>query len=161
MVRSRRSLGKKEKGFLKVEDTGSNWIFALFEDSHRNIWIGTMGNGLWKYTPSSGKFRNYSYDDGEIKPTGLRSNSISSIMQDSKGNVWVSTDRGGLSKYNEAKDDFITFGIEEGLPDDVVYNVLEDSNGFLWFGTNKGLVKFNPDNSFIKVFSINDGLPFN
>ena len=95
MVRSRRSLGKKEKGetgFLKVEDTGSNWIFALFEDSHRNIWIGTMGNGLWKYTPSSGKFRNYSYDDGEIKPTGLRSNSISSIMQDSKGNVWVSTD---------------------------------------------------------------------
>ena len=24
-------------------------------------------------------------------------------------------------------------GIEEGLPDDVVYNVLEDSNGFLWF----------------------------
>lgn len=152
---------KGETGFLKVEDTGSNWIFALFEDSHRNIWIGTMGNGLWKYTPSSGKFRNYSYDDGEIKPTGLRSNSISSIMQDSKGNVWVSTDRGGLSKYNEAKDDFITFGIEEGLPDDVVYNVLEDSNGFLWFGTNKGLVKFNPDNSFIKVFSINDGLPFN
>ncbi len=45
--------------------------------------------------------------------------------------------QGGLSKYNEAKDDFITFGIEEGLPDDVVYNVLEDSNGFLWFGTKQ------------------------
>lgn len=150
-----------EEIFTKVEGTGSNWIFSIFEDSKHNIWIGTMGNGLWKHIPSTNEFKNYTYDDGEIKANGLRSNSISSIMEDSKGNVWFSTDRGGLSRYNSETDDFTTFGIEEGLPDDVVYNVLEDSKGFFWFGTNKGLVKFSPDTKFIKVFSMADGLPFN
>ncbi len=150
-----------EGKFAKVEETGSDWIFSLFEDSKHNIWIGTMGNGLWKYTPSTKEFKNYTYDDGEIKPNGLRSNSISSLMEDSKGNLWISTDRGGLSRYNSATDDFTTFGIEEGFPDDVVYDVLEDSKGFLWFGTNKGLVKFCPDTRFIKVFTMADGLPFN
>lgn len=156
---SRRRPG--EKIFTRVDNTGTNWIFSLFEDSDRNIWIGTMGNGLWKYTPSTGKFKNYTYDDGEINPNGLRSNSITSIMQDSHGNVWFSTDRGGLSRYNKKSDDFTTFGVEEGLPDNVIYNVLEDSRGFLWFGTNKGLVKFNPESRAIKIFTMADGLPFN
>lgn len=150
-----------EERFTKVEGTGSNWIFSLFEDSKHNIWIGTMGNGLWKYIPTKKEFKNYTYDDGEIKQNGLRSNSISSIMEDRKGNIWISTDRGGLSRYNNESDDFTTFGIEEGLPDDVVYDVLEDSKGFLWFGTNKGLVKFSPETNFIKVFTMSDGLPFN
>ncbi|MDE6339650.1 MAG: response regulator [Muribaculaceae bacterium] len=150
-----------ETSFSNVDELHGHWVFSLIEDSDGNIWIGTMGNGLWKHVPSKGTFKNYTYDDGEGSPNGLRSNSINSIMQDSKGNVWISTDRGGLSRYNKATDDFTTYCITEGLPDNVVYEVLEDSRGFLWFGTNKGLVKFNPDTNFIKVFSMADGLPFN
>lgn len=150
-----------EQKFTRVDATGTNWVFQLFEDSDKNIWIGTMGNGLWKYTPKTGKFKSYTYDDGEVNPNGLRSNSISSIMEDSHGNIWISTERGGLSRYNKKTDDFTTFGIEEGLPDNVIYTVLEDSRGYLWFGTNKGLVKFNPTSKEIKVFTMADGLPFN
>ena len=68
---------------------------------------------------------------GETSRSGLRSNSISSFMEDSRGNVWVSTDRGGISRYNKKEDNFTSFGIEEGLPDDVAYNILEDNNGNL------------------------------
>lgn len=82
-------------------------------------------------------------------------------MEDSRGNVWVSTDRGGISRYNKKEDNFTSFGIEEGLPDDVAYNILEDNNGNLWFGTNKGLVKFNPDTRAVRVFTVKDGLPNN
>lgn len=153
--------GNEENSFSIINATGSNWIFSLFEDSHKNIWIGTMGNGIWKYVPSEVSFKNYSYDDGEYKPNGLRSNSISSITEDSSGNVWFSTDRGGLCRYNRDTDDFKTYGTNEGMPDNVIYKVLEDPNGFLWFGTNKGLVKFNPRNENIKVFTMADGLPFN
>lgn len=98
---------------------------------------------------------------GETSRSGLRSNSISSFMEDSRGNVWVSTDRGGISRYNKKEDNFTSFGIEEGLPDDVAYNILEDNNGNLWFGTNKGLVKFNPDTRAVRVFTVKDGLPNN
>ena len=73
----------------------------------------------------------------------------------------MSTDRGGISRYNKKEDNFTSFGIEEGLPDDVAYNILEDNNGNLWFGTNKGLVKFNPDTRAVRVFTVKDGLPNN
>ena len=43
----------------------------------------------------------------------------------------------------------------------MAYNILEDNNGNLWFGTNKGLVKFNPDTRAVRVFTVKDGLPNN
>ena len=77
------------------------------------------------------------------------------------GAIWVSTERGGLSRYNPETDSFETFGIPEGLPDDVVYTVLEDSGNNLWFGTNHGLVRFSPTTGDIRVFTDRDGIPFN
>ena len=79
-------------------------------------------------------------------------------MQDSKGRVWFSTDRGGICYYNEEKDNFVTYSIKEGLPDDVAYKILEDEEGNLWFGTNRGLVRFHPDKNDIRVFTTKDGL---
>lgn len=153
----RRDAGKKE--FVRVNETGFNWIFNIFEAHDGTIWIATMGNGIWKYTPSTGKFKSYIY--GDNSQSGLRSNSISAFMEDSRGNIWVSTDRGGISRYDKEEDRFTTFGIAEGLPDDVVYNILEDRHGNLWFGTNKGLVKFNPERKTVKLFTAKDGLPSN
>lgn len=79
-------------------------------------------------------------------------------MQDSKGNIWFSTDRGGICRYNEVQDNFTSFGINEGLPDDVCYDILEDEHSNLWFGTNKGLVRFNPESGDVSVFTNKDGL---
>lgn len=81
----------------------------------------------------------------------MRSNSISSFMEDSRGDVWVSTDRGGICRYNSGSDDFTPYGTAEGLPDDVAYNMLDDGRGNLWFGTNKGLVRFNPQKNSVRV----------
>lgn len=147
------------KNFEHVSATGFDWIFTIKETHDGTVWFGTMGNGLWKYTPANGQFKRYIYS--EDAPTGLRSNSISSLFEDSQGNLWVSTDRGGISRYNSKQDNFTTYGTPEGLPDDVAYNILEDDNGNLWFGTNKGLVKFNPKTHYNKVFTVEDGLPSN
>ena len=75
--------------------------------------------------------------------------------------MWVSTDRGGICRYNSVSDDFTPYGTAEGLPDDVAYNMLDDGRGNLWFGTNKGLVRFNPQKNSVRVFTVRDGLPHN
>lgn len=137
--------------FSQAVDIGYDWIVDIYEASDNTLWIASMGNGVWHYVPSSDTYRHYAFD--EEYSNGLRSNSVSAVMEDSKGNIWLSTDRGGLSRYNPATDDFSTYSIEEGLPDNVVYNVLEDDAGFLWFGTNNGLVKFNPESGAVKLFS--------
>lgn len=146
--------------FQKVKEAHYYWIFTMMEGSDGTIWIGTMGNGLIKYNPRSGKYTQYVFDDN-AHAGSLQSNSINSIMEDHAGTVWISTDRGGLSRYNKNTDDFTTFGPKDGFPDNVVYSVLEDRRNNLWFGTNKGLVKFNPDTGTVKVFTTADGLPCN
>ncbi len=38
---------------------------------------------------------------------------------------------------------FLTYGVENGLPDRFVYTINEDTDGFLWIGTGTELVRFN------------------
>lgn len=149
-----------EETFQHMTETGYDWIYCIHEASDGTIWIGTMGNGIWRHNKANGSFKAYTYDQDSTKPNGLRSNSINSIMEDSDGHLWFSTDRGGLSRYDSETDSFVTYGIKEGLPDDVVYSVVEDRGKNLWFGTNKGLVRFTPSDGKIKVFTRSDGLPF-
>ena len=47
------------------------------------------------------------------------------------------------------------------MPNDVIYGILEDSNGRLWLSTNKGLSRFNPETGNFKNFDIRDGLQSN
>ncbi len=155
-------LYKREAGsqtFAEVHDVGHGWFFCLYESSDGVVWIGTMGKGLWRYNPVNGSYHSYTHIEWKSDPGMLRSNSINSIMEDKSGNVWISTDRGGLSCYDKANDCFKTYGMAEGLPDDVVYGVLDDNHGNLWFGTNRGLVKFDPESRRVKLFSQADGLP--
>lgn len=145
-----------DKKFHIVDKLADFWAFDIYEDSRRNVWFASLGGGLYRFGQNHGSFTYYSHDDQ--KANSLSSNSVSSIYEDSRGYIWCSTDRGGLSRYDYTSDSFKTYSVNEGLPDDVAYKVAEDKSGNLWFGTNRGLVKFNPDNENIRVFTKNDGL---
>ena len=51
------------------------------------------------------------------------------------------------------------FTIEQGLPSNRVYKILQDYDGFIWIATDKGLAKFDGDS--FKNFTIASGLPSN
>lgn len=158
------SLYRRDAGdpdFRREEGTGYDWIFTMKETSDGMLWIGTMGNGLYRYDRRTNKFKLYAHSDENPKPGEIGSNSINDIFESSDGTIWVSTDRGGLNRYNKDKDNFTVYGPSEGLPDDVVYTVLEDARRNLWFGTNHGLCKLNPQTGVVKVFTMDDGLPSN
>ena len=147
---------KDKLKFERVKEFG--WIYAydILEDSEGNIWVATMGNGTFKFDPTTRVVKHYTNKVND--KTTLSSNSVSSITETANGTIWFSTDRGGISRYNKGKDNFTSFSISDGLPDDVAYKILEDKSQNLWFGTNKGLVRFNPDTKDIRVFTQNDGL---
>lgn len=142
--------------FEKIEQIGYDWMFDILEEEDGTFWFASMGSGVWKYIPHTDSFKQYPSIEGDERT--LSSNSVSSVMQDSKGRIWFSTDRGGICRYNAETDDFTTFSIQQGLPDDVAYKILKDDAHNLWFGTNKGLVKFNPDTEEVRVYTIKDGL---
>ena len=53
----------------------------------------------------------------------------------------------------------IRYTTKQGLPTNHVYDLAEDINGFMWFATKQGLVKY--DGETFKIFTIKDGLPNN
>ena len=50
----------------------------------------------------------------------------------------------------------INYSVSEGLPSSEVYDVFEDRDGFLWFGTDNGVVRFDGFN--LEKFTIDKGL---
>lgn len=51
------------------------------------------------------------------------------------------------------------YSSREGLGNSMVYCMVQDKDGFMWFGTETGLSRF--DGTHFKTFTIEDGLPVN
>lgn len=51
------------------------------------------------------------------------------------------------------------YGVEEGLPSSEVHDVLQDTKGYMWFATDRGLARFDGYN--FRTFSNKDGLTDN
>ncbi len=149
---------KTQTNFKRMDIFGLNYIYDILEDSNGFIWVATLGNGIYKYNPLNDSIRHYTHNPKDN--ASLSSNSVSNITETSLGEIWFATDRGGICRYNSKTDDFIFFSIRDGFPDDVAYKIIEDKNHFLWFGTNNGLVRFNPITEEVRIFSHNNGLPF-
>jgi ligand-binding sensor domain-containing protein len=66
-----------------------------------------------------------------------------------------------LNAYNVFSQDysFIRYDTKDGLPGSVVYDALQDKEGFMWFATENGLSRFDGRN--FKTFTTKDGLPDN
>lgn len=60
---------------------GNPAIRAIISDQQKNIWVGTIDNGLFKY--SNGVIKNYT------DTNGLLSNSVSCLYCDKNGNICV------------------------------------------------------------------------
>lgn len=54
---------------------------------------------------------------------------------------------------------YVHFDTKQGLAGSTVYDICQDQDGFIWFGTENGLSRF--DGSNFKNFTVKDGLPDN
>lgn len=66
-----------------------NFIFGIQEDNSSNLWVGTVGNGL------------FHYDGAIMKPVvgGPDDDIITVLYKDRKGNLWVGTSSAGVGQY--------------------------------------------------------------
>lgn len=63
------------------------------------------------------------------------------FLDDREGNLWIGTYRAGLSCLQNGK--FTTYTEVEGLADDAVHAVIQDTDGSMWIGTENGLSHFH------------------
>ncbi|TYR37831.1 hybrid sensor histidine kinase/response regulator [Sphingobacterium phlebotomi] len=116
----------------------SNRVTRVFQDSKGQIWVATE-SGLCIYDKNNQSFMHFTSKDG------LPSNLILAMQEDDAENLWISTTK-GLVKMDIQSHRIETYNLEHGLLDlQFNYNsAFKDSNGLLYFGASKGLIRFDP-----------------
>ncbi len=140
-----------------------NELQVIFEDSRGLLWIGTIAGGLNRFNRKTGKFKQFIHNPDD--PLSISNNRIKSIYEDKTGEFWIGTNGAGLNRFDRKTETFEHFTQKDGLPDDVIYGILEDEKGNLWLSTNNGISRFNPkpdingeSKSRFKNYNVSDGL---
>lgn len=130
----------------------SQYIRSIFQDSKGDLWFGTLGEGVVRY--SENKLTYFSNSDGFFN------NSVYSIAEDRHGNLWFGTDQ-GVYKYDGKT--FRNYNQNDGLShiDISRKSILVDKSGSVWVGTHGGVFQYNPaaDRNGIQSFSLFNKLP--
>ena len=139
-------LDRKTNGFKHHQSNGkpneplpANFVSSILQDRKGNLWIGTSGGiAVFEKNKTSSVF----YQDNN-KKNSLSNNNVICISEDSKGRIWVGT-REGLNLFKEQTKEFQTFTTADGLPDNMILNILEDNHQTLWLSTPNGLCNAIP-----------------
>ena len=126
-----------------AESLIDNDVSAIFEDSRRNLWVGTHNSGLELFDRTKGTFRHFMSRKGDSNR--LSSNVIRRIKTDQEGRLWIST----LNGINILDLDNFKFTVLNHNPEDPtslnhnsIYDILQDATGSMWVGTYFGGVNF-------------------
>jgi ligand-binding sensor domain-containing protein len=102
-------------------------VDCMLEDHLGQLWAGTYGNGLYRYS-TNGTVLHLTTRDG------LPGNIIRAIYEDREGSLWVGTEGYGLVQLKPAL--FRSYSRQQGLSGDCVLSVCEGVEGEIWIGLN-------------------------
>ena len=127
---------------------------SIVEDKNGNLWIGSYGGGLNKYSRMTESFTSYKHNPKDPNsPIGDR---ITALLIDRKNCLWIGTES-GLCRMNLTTGKYRYFKADiknsDSLCNDKVYTMTEDSEGKIWIGTWTGLSMFDYEkNKFRNYF---------
>jgi signal transduction histidine kinase/ligand-binding sensor domain-containing protein len=134
-------------------------VAVVYEDKAGMIWAGTWGGGLNCFDRRTNKWRVYMYNPAQ--PASIASNFIRAIYEASDGRLYIGTSGSGLSILDRNLQTFTSLQEKDGLPNNVVYGIVEDGKQNLWMSTNKGLVRYTPTTGTLRCYTTQDGLQSN
>ena len=77
-------------------------------------------------------------------------NGFSNALVDKDGSLWFSSNGGGI--YHYSGNSFKNYTEEDGLSSNQVYSIASDQSDNIWFGTQKGLTKYDKNQfEYIKI----------
>lgn len=114
-------------------------VFALLEDSRKQLWVGLDGGGLNRFDRRTQSFIAFHHDPAN--PSSLASEQVFSLAEDDRGQIWVGTGGSGLDRLDPAGGVFTHFrksAVEGSLQSDTIRALLVDRDRRLWVGTAGG-----------------------
>jgi len=168
-------VGTLGRGVMRIDDGNvkeiqmrplTYFVNALLNDSDGDLWVGARSK---KEEPGVlvGK------EPLQLSRVELTTGPVMSLR--SIGDeMWIGTDGRGIFRVSRQRTQRLTFdGTAGGLRSDHIYAIFEDREGVIWFGTDRGVCRFDPhaprvesigdnsDSNFVRaLFQTNDGKTF-
>ena len=150
---------KKEFTTIEKEKNGSllsvKQITTLFRDSRKRLWIGGE-EGISVYKQEHDKLQK----EHILPDSSMIQAFVNCIYEAVNGVFWIGT-REGVYSFSEKDNHIKRYTTANGLPNNVVYGILEDSFGRIWMSTNQGISCLNPETESFRNFTESDGLQSN
>ncbi|MFT4092747.1 MAG: two-component regulator propeller domain-containing protein, partial [Niabella sp.] len=162
---------KNIEGANNISSFGS--VYSIYEDTDSSLWLGTSGYGLIhiKFNVNNAKisislYEKYTATGNDKGPVN---NIIYSIAYGGENYLWIGCRYGGLNIFNKQKKLFKEFNRlpdDQGLSNNDVLYVYNDTGGNLWVGTSYGLnllkhAETLRENAGVIRFITENGLPNN
>lgn len=116
-------------------------IVSITEDKDNNLWIGTR-KGLNRYDKLNNQFISYRRNSKDSLT--ISHDNINILFCDANNRLWIGTNT-GLNLYKKETDNFMRNPIPELSTGIVIHNIIEDPEGNLLIGTDKGLYVYSSD----------------
>jgi signal transduction histidine kinase/ligand-binding sensor domain-containing protein/DNA-binding response OmpR family regulator len=142
---------RQKDSFTRMKHTGITTL-DIAGDADGNLWFGTWGGGMFRYSKKTREWQRYLHDPGN--PKSIPHNQVNSLHVDADGRLWLGTSR-GLSLYNRENGSFSVIPLD--THSDQVYYV-RNINETLWMTTSNGLICYSLKDGLTRSFFKNDGL---
>lgn len=126
--------------FLKDELPFPTQVKCIFRDSQGILWVGSWGNGLYRYDEEEQVFRLFSLNHR------LPNQTIYGILEDAEHNLWMSSNN-GIICYKRNENQIIRFSADQGLQSNEFNtgSYYQGEDGTMFFGGIDGVSYFKPE----------------
>ncbi|HSQ20418.1 MAG TPA: two-component regulator propeller domain-containing protein [Blastocatellia bacterium] len=124
------------------------FVQAIEADARGRLWFGAETS-----SEDSGL-----YDGRDLmrpEKTGAGTGTVTALGLDTRGNILVGTDARGAFVYRDGRrlDQFTFESTGGGLLSNHVYSIFIDREGVAWFGTDRGVCRYDPGSLWVETVS--------
>jgi signal transduction histidine kinase/ligand-binding sensor domain-containing protein len=120
------------------------FVEALDADARGGLWVGALARGA-----DGGLYAGVdpmrANERAQLKRVGEVS-TVDAVRRDAAGDVWTATDGLGAFRFHDAQQaEHFTFeNTAGGLRSNRVFSIFFDREGVVWFGTDRGVCRYDP-----------------
>jgi ligand-binding sensor domain-containing protein/signal transduction histidine kinase/DNA-binding NarL/FixJ family response regulator len=134
----------------------ANDIRSLAHDEKGNIWVGTYGAGLNYFNVREQQF--HPFQQTARFGADFSADIVFSLYYDHQNRLWIGTENNGLLVYQGQGKTTQRFNEKNGLANNSVYAIQEESPGKVWLSTNDGISKVELAAAKVYNYGTKDGL---
>ena len=142
--------GQGDAGFtVPVPDA---YVTQIFQDSRKNIWLGTYDKGLFADYYYKEKFGG---SDSYLNRV-IENSSVMAVAIDKQENLWISTMSKGMFVYHcnsQKAEPVVIEGLPAGETKNAVNHIFCDRDGLLWLSTANIVMKCRYDGQRLSILT--------